>query len=222
MEPLPWDEFRTRLSRLLTASRRWPSAQQRLVPELGYGRYRAPALCGARPAAVCALFYPHEGHWQLPLILRPTHMADHAGQISFPGGVLDAGETDQHCALRELHEELGVATESVQVLGRLSPIYLYTSHFQVQPFVAVAARRPCFVPNPAEVAALLELPVVHLLDRAHRGTHLLTRRGFACLAPHIEFQGQRIWGATAVILSELIAILEELNTRPLASFNRTP
>jgi 8-oxo-dGTP pyrophosphatase MutT (NUDIX family) len=137
-------------------------------------------------------------------------MADHAGQVSFPGGVIDAGETDEHCALRELHEELGVATESVQVTGRLSPIYLYTSHFRVQPFVAVAAQRPRFVPNPAEVAALLEVPVAHLLDRTHRGTQLLTRRGFACLAPHIAFQGQRIWGATAVILSELIAILEEL------------
>lgn len=209
MEPLPLDEFRTRLRQLLAESRRWPTAQQRLVPELGYGRYRAPALCGARPAAVCAVCYPHEGQWHIPFTLRPAHMADHAGQVSFPGGVIDAGETAEQCALRELHEELGVDTECVQVLGPLSPIYLYTSHFQVQPFLAVAAERPRFVPNPDEVAALLEVPVPHLFDRSHRGTHLVLRRGFACLAPHIEFQGHRIWGATAVILSELICILEE-------------
>ena len=209
-QPFLGDEFPVQLNRLLMQSRRWPAAQQRLVPELGYGRYRAPALCGARPAAVCALCYPDEGQWRLPFILRPATMAEHAGQISFPGGVIDSGETDEHCALRELEEELGVAPESVQMLGRLSPIYLYSSHYRVQPFVATAAARPQFAPSPCEVAELLEVPLQHLLDRTRRGTHLLTRRGFACVAPHIEFQGHCIWGATAVILSELIAILEEL------------
>jgi 8-oxo-dGTP pyrophosphatase MutT (NUDIX family) len=184
------------------------------VPELAYGRHRGPAPPGARPAAVCALFYAHQGRWHLPFTLRPAHLTEHAGQISLPGGSLDPGETAQQCALRELQEELGVPAAAVEVLGPLSPIYVYSSDFRVQPFVSLTPQRPNFTPQPAEVAALLEVPVAHLLDRAHRGVHPVSRRGFLCLAPHIDFYGHRIWGATAVILSELLCILEEVLGSP--------
>lgn len=214
MLDLPVAEFGLRLSRRLAELPPHVHSglgyRQQLVPELGYGRYRAPALPGARPAAVCVLFYPHGGGWHLPLTLRPAHMVDHAGQVSFPGGRIDAGETAVQCALRELHEELGIADDALQVLGQLSTIYLYSSHFRVAPVVACLPHRPSFAPNPGEVAELLEVPVAHLLDRAHRGVHPIARRSFTCLAPHIEFLGHKIWGATAVILSELLCILEDL------------
>jgi 8-oxo-dGTP pyrophosphatase MutT (NUDIX family) len=159
---------------------------------------------------VVVLFYPHHGIWHLPLTLRPHWLPDHAGQVSLPGGAIDPGETEEQCALRELREELGVTAAPEQIVGRLSPVYVYSSYFRVQPLVAVSSLRPAFAPNATEVAQLLELPVPHLLDPAHRGSHVVERTARTFAAPHIECAGQRIWGATAVMLAELICVLGDV------------
>jgi 8-oxo-dGTP pyrophosphatase MutT (NUDIX family) len=179
-----------------------------MEPELSYGRHRMPALPETRAAAVMALFYPHRQRWHLPLTVRPAEMTDHAGQVSFPGGGGEAGETARQCALRELHEELGVPAAELTTLGQLSPIYVYNSDFAVQPVVAVSPDRPHFHPNPGEVSELLEIPAGHLMDPSNYGI-LTQRRGpLRFTAPCIHFRGHRIWGATAIILSELLGLLE--------------
>jgi len=180
------------------------------VPELSYGRHRGPAMPGARPAAVIALFYPHDDEWYLPLTLRTQHLNDHAGQVSLPGGAREPGETSQQCALRELSEELGVGSEEVDIVGRLSPAFVFVSNFLVQPFVAVSSRRPVFRPDPVEVEQLLEVPVTHLLEAANYSSMTLRNRAISYLAPCIAFRGHHIWGATSVMLSELIGILREI------------
>lgn len=177
---------------------------RRFVPELSYGRHRGPAAADARPAAVVALLYPSGGQWQLPLILRPASMVAHAGQLCLPGGGREPGETAGQCALRELHEELGVALEPVRVLGALPPIYVYASNFLVQPFVAHTPARPEFRPDPREVADLLHIPLAHLLNASHYRVQTITRGQLAFAAPGIAFQGRHIWGATALILGELL------------------
>lgn len=178
-------------------------------PELCYGRQRGPATVDARPAAVLILFYPYQQQWYIPLTLRPNYLQDHAGQVSFPGGAREPGETAEQCALREFQEELGVAPETVRIVGRLPASFIYASGFCVEPFVAVAATRPDFDPNPDEVAELLETPVAHLISRDHDGWHEIQRRGLKFRTPHITFQGHRIWGATGIMLGELIEVLQE-------------
>jgi 8-oxo-dGTP pyrophosphatase MutT (NUDIX family) len=190
--------------RLAAAASAAAAPYRRFAPQLSYGRHRGPAAADARPAAVVALLYPAGGQWHLPLILRPDSMILHAGQICLPGGGAEPGETAGHCALRELHEELGVAPESVRVLGALPPLYVYASNYLVRPFVAHTPQQPVFRPDRCEVAQLLQVPLAHLLDAGNYRTPTISRGWLSFAAPGIAFQGYHIWGATALILNELL------------------
>lgn len=209
------DRLAEQLRQRLAAHDWTASCYQRFAPELSYGRYRGPAGPDAKPAAVVMLFYPTSGQWHLPLILRPAWMSDHASQISLPGGGAEPGEAAQACALRELHEELGVDPTRVRMLGSLPPIYVYASNFLVRPFVALASERPAFSPDSREVAELLELPLPHLLDQRNYETHTMVRGHLSFEAPCIAFQGRHIWGATALILGELLNAVTDREQRSL-------
>jgi len=187
-----------------------PMVGSRFAPQPALGRrYDRPAA-DARNAAVLVLLYPHEGRWHLPLTLRPPHLPDHPGQVSLPGGALDPGETGRQAAVREFHEELGAAGHAIDLLGGLSPIYVAASNFLIQPWVAATARRPDMVPNPAEVEKLLEVPLDHLLDPANFAYHERRHEGRPFRAPHFSFSSYRVWGATCMILGELVTLLEAL------------
>lgn len=201
-EPLP-DALRQRLA----APTRPALCYRRFVPELTYGRHRGPAAPNAKPASVVVLFYPIRGRWHLPLTLRPISMTAHGGQVSLPGGGAEPGEAAWPCALRELHEELGVAPTGIRALGSLPPIYVYASNFLVRPLVAWIPQRPAFRPCPREVAELLEVPVAHLLDKRNYWTQAIVRGPLSFRAPGIAFQGRHIWGATALILGQLLEVL---------------
>jgi 8-oxo-dGTP pyrophosphatase MutT (NUDIX family) len=188
------------------------AVQRQLEPDLCYGRHFGPPTHRAREAAVIALFYPHAGEWHLPLTVRPASLPAHAGQISLPGGAIEPGETTAQAALRELEEELGVPTGEVSLLGSLSPIYVFVSEFLVTPWVAAIDSRPPFRPSVGEVSELLEVPLSHLLDPSHRGRHTRRQRGIELSVPHFLWGRHRIWGATAMILSELLDVVGSLAT----------
>jgi 8-oxo-dGTP pyrophosphatase MutT (NUDIX family) len=185
-------------------------AQISFEPELSYGRHFGPPAADARPAAVLVLLYPIEGRWFVPLTTRPATMVVHAGQISLPGGRVEPGETPETAVFRELEEELGVSRAGIAVLGQLSTLYLFGSNFIVLPWVAAARQRPDFRPSADEVTELLEVPLEHLLDAAHVGSHSRRQRGVAITAPHFQWGRHRIWGATSMILAELVALVREM------------
>lgn len=197
------DSLRKRLSQPLPGNR----GQRRFAPELSFGRHTGPPAHDARPAAVIALFYRDTGVWKLPLTLRPDDFPSHAAQISFPGGMAEQGETAEQTALRELHEEIGVPSEPVTVVGRLSPIYVFNSNFLVTPIVGVHCGKARFSPCASEVAEIIELPVAHLLDPSNYSEHIIRRREVSFVAPHISLGTHRIWGATSMMLGELIEVL---------------
>jgi 8-oxo-dGTP pyrophosphatase MutT (NUDIX family) len=163
----------------------------------------------ARPAAVLVLLYPHRGQWHLPLTLRPPHLPDHPGQISLPGGAVEPGESGRRAAIREFHEELGAEGEEIELLGRLSPLYVHASNFLITPFVGATAERPRLTPNPAEVERLLEVPLAHLFEEGNFSSHQREHQGEPYTAPHFVWQSYRIWGATCMILGELVTVLED-------------
>lgn len=211
MNPRLPDWLADRLSRPLPG----PMVDSRFEPRPRLWRHYDCSPPEARPAAVLLLLYPHEGRWHVPLTLRPGHLAAHAGQVSLPGGAVGPDETSQEAALREFHEELGPVDEPIRVLGPLSPIYVHASNYRIEPWVAAAEHRPAMVPNPAEVAELLEIPLQYLVDPANFGCHLREYQDTPYEAPHFLWPPHRIWGATCMILGEFVTLLEEMATEDL-------
>ncbi len=162
-----------------------------------------------REAAVLALFYPHAGEPTLVLTARPPSMRDHAGQVAFPGGRREPGETFEQTALREAREEIALDPSNVRLLGALTPLYIPPSRFCVYPFVGVCAAPPVLQPMEAEVACVLHVPLSHLLDPGRRGTGRWQVRGEASEVPFYDVEGYEVWGATAMMLAELMEVVRE-------------
>jgi 8-oxo-dGTP pyrophosphatase MutT (NUDIX family) len=171
------------------------------------GEFDDTPLPNARASSVLILFYPHADTLYLPLILRPTYPGVHSGQVSFPGGGQEAGDADLIAtALREAHEEVGIDPATVTVIGQLTPIYIRPSNNLVQPVVGYATARPAFVPDAREVAQLIEAPVLELLDPANQRIEQWELRDRTAHVPIFGIQRQVIWGATAMMLGELLAL----------------
>ncbi len=181
--------------------------RSRFSPSLSFGRHFSPPLPTARPAAVMMLIEPRDGQWVIPLTVRPNHLPDHPGQVCLPGGRVEAGESICAAAEREFCEELGVVNFPGRTLGQLQSIYVYNSDFTMTPCVAIADRPQLYRPNPDEVAQLVYLPVADLLNRNRRVIKAHQRGSVTWTALGIEACGVHVWGATAIVLAELAAIL---------------
>ena len=144
-----------------------------------------------------------EGQWQVPLTVRPAHLRSHAGQVSLPGGAQEPNETNQEAAIRELEEELGCDTSTIEIVGRLSPVYVYNSGFLVTPWIGITERILSFEPDPNEVADWFSIPVTELRDLSTKPRKHIKRGGIRFSAPAFQYQRREIWGATSMILSEL-------------------
>jgi 8-oxo-dGTP pyrophosphatase MutT (NUDIX family) len=161
----------------------------------------------ARRGGVLASFYPQGNQLYIPLILRPTYTGVHSGQVGFPGGGFDPIDADLTAtALREAYEEVGVHPSEVRVLGHLTPLYVYASNYLVQPTVAWIDYRPDFRLDPYEVAQLIEVPLLDLLSPSNRRVETWDLRGRTGEVPFFAIQGHTIWGATAMMLSELLSL----------------
>ncbi len=162
-----------------------------------------------RRSAVLILFYPYQAQIYLPLILRPLYDGVHAGQMAFPGGRMERTDRDlTQTALREAQEEIGIRVQDVTVLGTLTELFIPPSNFYVQPVIGMMATRPDFYPDPREVDAVVEVSLDTLLDETIIGQSELEVRGLTVDAPHYDIQGHRVWGATAMMIAELLVLLK--------------
>ncbi|MEL6651790.1 MAG: CoA pyrophosphatase [Bacteroidota bacterium] len=164
-----------------------------------------------RKSGVLALFYPHDGRTQIVFMQRTQDGKVHGGQISFPGGKMEPEDADASAtALREAEEELAIPAQEVQVLGQLTELYIPPSNFMVYPTVGYLPYRPTFVPSPDEVARVIEIGLAELLDPRNLQTlyHLVGPQR-KIKAPAFQVRGNVIWGATAMMLSELLDIIRD-------------
>ncbi|GAB4513511.1 MAG: hypothetical protein OHK0046_14280 [Anaerolineae bacterium] len=156
-----------------------------------------------REAGVLALAYPDQDQLHVILTRRADHLRGHSGQISFPGGRRDPeDESFTATALRETCEELGLC-DGITVLGSMAPFYIPPSHYNVYPTVGMIDHKPELHPNPEEVAEVFAFCLDDLLDEKFKHTEYREFNGFRVLIPYYLVRGHKVWGATAVMLSEL-------------------
>ncbi len=179
-----------------------------LATSTQYAKLVGRSTSRTQHGSVLILFYPKEAQVYFPLMLRPDYDGVHGGQISLPGGKKEEQDKDYIAtAVRETEEEIGVRSKDVVVLGRLSTLYVMASDIIVEPVVAYTPRTPRFNPNPYEVQAIIESPVEEFMDDSIVKTKDIHVRGYDLKAPYFDIGGQVVWGATAMILSELKYIL---------------
>jgi len=197
-----------RLRRLLAGPLPGVAAQLRMAPE---PRLQAPDGTTLRPAAALLLIYPHDGESCVPLTVRASGLRHHTGQVSLPGGRLDhPDESVEQAAIREAQEEIGVVPSDVEVLGRLTPVPIAVSAHMLHPVVGFVHQRPAFSVAAHEVERLIELPVARLMEPAVIASEQRERpmvpQGLQRV-PYFQVEGVRIWGATAMVLAEFLALI---------------
>ena len=199
------DDIRIALQRPLPGL----AAQIKLAPEYRLASLRSDPPADARPAGVLILLYLHHAEWHFALMKRVEDGLTHSGQISLPGGSQEGSESIRETALREACEEFGAACAEVDVLGQLTTLYIQPSNFLVTPTVGHVAVRPDFKCDPREVAELIEVPLSMLFDPSVVKREPWTLRGTRVEVPFFQIGAHKVWGATAMILSEFKMVLTE-------------
>jgi 8-oxo-dGTP pyrophosphatase MutT (NUDIX family) len=165
----------------------------------------------ARPASTLLAIYPDAAdRLVVPLTVRRSDLRSHGGEVSLPGGGVDAADASREAAaLREAWEEIGLEPDTVRIAGVLDDVWIPVSNFELRPFVGTVASRPSLVPHDAEVASIVELPLAALFDPDVLGTEEFTGRGFTVRAGAYRYGGVIVWGATALTLGMLAHVLEQ-------------
>lgn len=167
----------------------------------------------APKAGVMALFYPSiDGETHIVFILRKTYKGVHSAQVGFPGGKVENTDKDlKETALRETEEEIGVPIKRIDVLKKLSPIYIPPSNFMVYPFLGISKNNLKFIKQESEVEDIIEVNLDNLLNDANvTNVKVPTSYDVEVEVPAFLLNDYKVWGATAMILSEIKVLLKQL------------
>jgi len=165
----------------------------------------------AKRSAVLVLLFPDKGQLKTVFIKRSEYDGVHSGQISFPGGQYESTDKSfEDTALRETNEEIGVSSDKIQLVGQLTDFYIPPSNFLVKVFVGYSNQKPEYIPDKKEVQSVIEVNVDDLYDSNNitQKEFYSTSRKILVNAPTYIINGVEIWGATAMIVSELLDVLK--------------
>ena len=191
----------------------WRKRLQGTLPGERAHRLMAPTFRGSYsfrnrpvPAAVLVLFYPKDQGTSLVFIKRNAYDGPHSAQVSFPGGAWEPEDRSlEETAIRETCEELGICGQ-IEILGSLTPLHIPVSNYLVHPFVGWMEEAPCFHPDPAEVQYVIEADYRQLQDPLYRASVKEHRHGTTVDVPYFRVGKEKIWGATAMMLSEVLQL----------------
>ncbi|HLO58066.1 MAG TPA: CoA pyrophosphatase [Bacteroidales bacterium] len=164
-----------------------------------------------RESAVMIMLYPVGEEITTVFIKRTEYEGVHSGQVSLPGGMRKKSDvTLEQTALRETFEETGVSPELIQVIGHLTSLHIPVSGNLVFPFVGICENKPLFIPDPFEVKYLIEASLDELTNPSNRKSKVMSIAGYEIDIPYFDIQGDHIWGATAMIMSEFLEVVERV------------
>ncbi|XMO85458.1 CoA pyrophosphatase [Algibacter sp. AS12] len=212
---MKFEEFLKSVSKIKNIPLPAEASHFKMVPEFRQEllKEQEKAIKKAKQAGVLALFYPDKfENTKFVLILRNTYKGVHSAQIAFPGGKLENQDaTLQDTALRETFEEVGVQTETVQIVKKISQVYIPPSNFYVQPFIGITENTPQFIKQDDEVEAVIEVDLEHFLDeRSLILKKVKTSYSVEVEVPAFKLNDYIVWGATAMMLSEIKDLLKQL------------
>lgn len=164
----------------------------------------------AIPSAVLILLYPYQDDIHFILTERTNEVQHHKGQISLPGGSWENGEQLHETALRETEEEIGISADKTKIIYELTPLFVKVTGYMIHPFVAYITQKPHIVPDQNEVNNVFTASISELMDPANQLTELMTIREIPVDVPFFKFGKYKVWGATAMILSEFRYCLKEI------------
>jgi len=207
-------EFTYKISNLKNLELPGVEAQHKLAPLLRIQELAETNIEAKKPnkAGVMALFYPNKDEiTNLVLILRKTYQGVHSNQVGFPGGRLENFDKNlKYTALRETEEEVGIPQSEVKVVKKLTKLYIPPSNFWVHPYVGIIKKTPTLVAQETEVEKILEVDLEHFLDEKNLiSQQLSTSYAKNIQVPAFSLNGHVVWGATAMMLSELKDLLKQ-------------
>jgi len=209
-------EFFDFLKERLQQSLPGKNAHNRMLPEPADNSAELPQKSidsSGHPSGVLVPIFPGDaGDLHVILTLR-TESIRHAGQISFPGGRSDSDETIIETALRETHEEIGIPSSKIEVRGTLSPFYLYRTDNRITPVVGTLHDKPDMRRNEAEVAEIITVRLDDLLSQSYLKREKWELSKASYWVPYWDFHRVPLWGATAMMMSELLEIYEEFRQK---------
>ena len=208
------DELTARLSERMNSPLPGLAAQLKMAGGLrkkAAASYK-PDTSTARIGAVLIALYPENGVLRTVLMKRPDYEGTHSGQVSFPGGKLEESDNGiVEAALREAEEEVNIKPDDVKVIGQLTELYIPPSNFLVHPVLGVLKSRPNFIPDNHEVESI-HTPELSYLFRddiiGEKEIHLSA--GFKFKTPYFKVDGHTVWGATAMMISELRDLFDDI------------
>lgn len=205
-------DFVDKLERRLKQPLPGEEAQRLMAPRpVDEQRFDFKQRSDAKLGSVMILFYPDHDKLHVPFILRPTYEGVHSGQVSLPGGKYEPEDRDLlETAKRETQEEIGVDGDRIRLIGALSEMYITVSNFKVLPVVGYIDHKPTFVPEIKEVERIIESPLEHILDQRRKEKDIIVGDNYVIRSPYFDIDGEVIWGATAMMLSELITLIKEI------------
>jgi 8-oxo-dGTP pyrophosphatase MutT (NUDIX family) len=167
-----------------------------------------------KKSAVLILLFPQEEIIKTVFIVRPVYEGVHSGQVAFPGGKFDKSDSNlKQTALRETHEEIGINPENIEIIGNLTDVYINPSNFLVTPFIGYLNATPQFTADAREVDKIVTYNILELNNAAIKSEKLIKlSMGFEIKAPYYEVEGNTVWGATAMMISEFNVIIEEVKS----------